>query len=137
MPAKNNGYIDSPVVSREHATLTAKTTRGTPHVYITDMQSMHGTHVNGAPLVPHVPRLLLNGDKLQFGVEVNRNDSKICFHVLIDLVTDDHQATSLLSNTPSPLSSVTTNRSHEASLFPRPTLRRRNLTSIKHAVAAK
>ncbi|KAF3035349.1 hypothetical protein E8E12_007245 [Didymella heteroderae] len=75
LPAKNNVYIDSPVVSREHAILTANATSGTPQVYITDTKSMHGTYVNGTPLVPHAPRHLLNGDKLQFGVNVNRNES--------------------------------------------------------------
>lgn len=75
LPAKNNVYIDSPVVSREHAILTANTTTGTPQVYITDTKSMHGTLVNGIPLVPHTPKQLFNGDTLQFGVNVNRNES--------------------------------------------------------------
>ncbi|KAF1931236.1 uncharacterized protein M421DRAFT_417889 [Didymella exigua CBS 183.55] len=75
LPAKNNVYIDSPVVSREHAILTANVISGTPQVYITDAKSMHGTHVNGTPLVPHTPKRLFNGDRLQFGVNVNRNES--------------------------------------------------------------
>ena len=76
LPAKHNVYIDSPVVSREHALLTANTTSGTPQVFITDTKSMHGTFVNGTPLVSQTPKQLSNGDKLQFGVNVNRNDSK-------------------------------------------------------------
>ncbi|KAJ4331504.1 hypothetical protein N0V95_009873 [Ascochyta clinopodiicola] len=75
LPAKHNVYIDSPVVSREHAILTANTATGAPHVYITDTKSMHGTFVNGTPLVPDTPKQLSNGDKLQFGVNVCRNDS--------------------------------------------------------------
>ncbi|KAF2623903.1 hypothetical protein BU25DRAFT_461688 [Macroventuria anomochaeta] len=75
LPAKHNVYIDSPVVSREHAILTANAATGAPQVYITDTASMHGTYVNGTPLVPHTPKQLCNGDKLQFGVNVNRNES--------------------------------------------------------------
>ncbi|KAF9697755.1 hypothetical protein EKO04_004114 [Ascochyta lentis] len=75
LPAKHNVYIDSPVVSREHAILTANATSGAPHVYITDTKSMHGTFVNGTPLVPNTPKQLSNGDRLQFGVNVSRNES--------------------------------------------------------------
>ncbi|KZM18890.1 uncharacterized protein EKO05_0010390 [Ascochyta rabiei] len=78
LPAKHNVYIDSPVVSREHAILTANTATGAPHVYVTDTKSMHGTFVNGTPLVPDTPKQLSNGDKLQFGVNVCRND---CYFV--------------------------------------------------------
>jgi hypothetical protein len=82
LPAKHNVYIDSPVVSREHAILTANTTSGTPQVFITDTNSMHGTYVNGVPLVPQTPKQLSSGDKLQFGVNVNRNDSKAHLHCM-------------------------------------------------------
>ncbi|KAJ4991573.1 fha domain protein [Stagonosporopsis vannaccii] len=75
LPARHNVYIDSPVVSREHAILTADAASGSPHVYLTDTKSMHGTYVNGTPLVPHEAKRLSNGDKLQFGVNVNRNES--------------------------------------------------------------
>ena len=81
LPAKHNVYIDSPVVSREHAVLTANASTGTPRVFITDTKSMHGTYVNGTPLVPHTPKLLSNGDKLQFGVNVNRNESELHLHI--------------------------------------------------------
>ncbi|KAH6621886.1 hypothetical protein C7974DRAFT_397295 [Boeremia exigua] len=75
LPAKHNVYIDSPVVSREHAILTANSSTGTPQVFITDTKSMHGTYVNGTPLVPNAPKQLSSGDQLQFGVNVNRNES--------------------------------------------------------------
>lgn len=80
LPAKHNVYIDSPVISREHAILTANASSGTPKVYITDTKSMHGTFVNGTPLVPNTPKQLSNGDKLQFGINVNRNESESIAH---------------------------------------------------------
>lgn len=89
LPAKHNVYIDSPVVSREHAILTADATSGTPQVYITDTKSMHGTQVNGTPLIPHIPKQLFNGDKLQFGVNVNRNESKLRRTIEMNKVTND------------------------------------------------
>ena len=75
MPAKHNAYIESPVVSRAHATLTADARSGVPQVYLTDTGSMHGTFVNGTQLTQNVPKLLSSGDKVQLGADVNRNDS--------------------------------------------------------------
>ncbi|KAH7383847.1 hypothetical protein BKA66DRAFT_549290 [Pyrenochaeta sp. MPI-SDFR-AT-0127] len=74
MPAPHNAYIDSPVISREHAILSANTTSGTPQVYISDSGSMHGTMVNGRRLLPNTPERLSPGDLLQFGIDVNRNE---------------------------------------------------------------
>src|SRR5690242_19766862 len=91
LPAKHNVYIDSPVVSREHAILTADAASGSPQVFVTDTKSMHGTYVNGHPLVPYEATRLSNGDKLQFGVNVNRNDSKLHLHLQAKL-TDNCSA---------------------------------------------
>jgi hypothetical protein len=74
MPAASNAYIDSPVISRDHAVLSANAQLGTPHVFITDAGSMHGTMVNGERLPAHKPKQLASGDKLQFGIDVNRNE---------------------------------------------------------------
>ncbi|KAH9878244.1 hypothetical protein J1614_003461 [Plenodomus biglobosus] len=74
MPAPHNAYIDSPVISREHAVLSATLSHGTPQVYITDSGSMHGTMVNGRKLLSNTPTMLATGDMLQFGVDVNRNE---------------------------------------------------------------
>ncbi|CAO2650120.1 Nn.00g014120.m01.CDS01 [Neocucurbitaria sp. VM-36] len=74
MPAPHNAYIDSPVISREHALLSANTSSGTPQVYISDKGSMHGTMVNGQALTPNTPKQLSAGDVLQFGIDVNRNE---------------------------------------------------------------
>ncbi|KAH8723411.1 hypothetical protein GQ44DRAFT_685220 [Phaeosphaeriaceae sp. PMI808] len=73
MPAVHNAYIDSPVISREHAVLSVPST-DVPHVFITDVASMHGTIVNGEKLTPHAKTQLSPGDLLQFGVDVNRNE---------------------------------------------------------------
>jgi hypothetical protein len=74
MPAASNAYIDSPVISRDHAVLSANAQLGTPQVFITDAGSMHGTIVNGERLPAHQPKQLASGDKLQFGIDVNRNE---------------------------------------------------------------
>lgn len=77
LPAKHNMYIDSPVISREHAILSANSSTGIPKVFVTDTKSMHGTYVNDAALSPFIPKQLSNGDKLRFGVNVNRNESEL------------------------------------------------------------
>lgn len=74
MPSVDNGYIDSPVISREHAQLSARGGSDPPRVFITDLGSMHGTMVNGEQLVAHAPTPLSSGDTLQFGIDVNRNE---------------------------------------------------------------
>ncbi|KAF2133869.1 hypothetical protein P153DRAFT_100313 [Dothidotthia symphoricarpi CBS 119687] len=75
MPASDNAYIDSPVVSRDHAVFSANANSGVPQVYVSDSGSMHGTMVNGVKLVPNTPEPLSTGDLLQFGADVNRNES--------------------------------------------------------------
>ncbi|KAF2683171.1 hypothetical protein K458DRAFT_419376 [Lentithecium fluviatile CBS 122367] len=76
MEAESNAYIDNPVVSRNHAVLSADHAPLTPSVYIIgDKKSMHGTTVNGTKLEPETPLKLSNGDVLQFGQDVTRNES--------------------------------------------------------------
>lgn len=70
IPAATNGYFDSPVVSREHAVITADTKEGV--VRLTDIKSLHGTSVNGTRLEAGVPFILSTGDKLRFGAHVAR-----------------------------------------------------------------
>lgn len=76
MMAADNAFIDSPVVSREHAVLSTDTATPTPSVLLTDSGSMHGTMVNGEKLEPRKPLKLSNGDVLQFGIDVTRNESR-------------------------------------------------------------
>lgn len=73
MIGSGNAYIDSPTISREHAELTA-TSPPVPCVYITDKGSMHGTMVNGNKLQPEKAHPLSNGDVLQFGANVTREN---------------------------------------------------------------
>ncbi len=74
MAAPHNAYIDSPVISRQHAVLTANANSGVPEVYITDKGSMHGTTLNNQRLSANMPTKLNDGDVLQFGTDVNRNE---------------------------------------------------------------
>ncbi|CAI6342552.1 unnamed protein product [Periconia digitata] len=72
METTGNAYIHSPVISREHAFLNLRL--DPTSVHITDSSSMHGTMVNGTKLKPLRPWKLANGDVLQFGADVTRND---------------------------------------------------------------
>ncbi|OCK81173.1 hypothetical protein K432DRAFT_404059 [Lepidopterella palustris CBS 459.81] len=72
--APSNAYIDSPVVSRDHAVISAKLACGTPTVYIRDCGSMHGTILNEDRLDKGRDLPLKNGDVLQFGFDVHRDN---------------------------------------------------------------
>ena len=90
----SNAFIDSPVVSRDHAIISANSSCGvrdpTPHilhptnlfrqiptVYIKDSGSMHGTLVNKARLEKNKDHQLKNGDILQFGTDVHRDNGEL------------------------------------------------------------
>ncbi|KAI9673702.1 MAG: hypothetical protein M1817_002340 [Caeruleum heppii] len=67
----DNACFDSPVMSRDHATISAsKDTRDT--LKIEDCGSMHGTFVNNRRLAKHAPHTLEDGDTLTFGTVVTR-----------------------------------------------------------------
>lgn len=72
MPAANNAYIESRVISRKHAVFTMNANR---RVYITDKKSMHGTFLNDEKLENEVPALLTPGDELRFGVDIKLGES--------------------------------------------------------------
>jgi hypothetical protein len=97
MPSATNAYIDSPVISREHAVLSANTDSGAPSVFITDAGSMHGTMVNGERLTAEIPRKLSSGDKLQFGIDVNRNDGMYLQPVSLPFIPSQSTDHDLLS----------------------------------------
>ncbi|KAF2020284.1 hypothetical protein BU24DRAFT_490066 [Aaosphaeria arxii CBS 175.79] len=76
MPAADNAYIDSPVISRDHARLSVSAPFypfDTPGVYIADNGSMHGTYLNGSRLPRHELQRLHDGDVLRFGDNVVRD----------------------------------------------------------------
>lgn len=56
-----------PAISRRHACLTC---HGPGQWTVTDMQSRHGTFVNGEPLSPGVSRVLRSGDILRLADQV-------------------------------------------------------------------
>ncbi|KAF2110808.1 hypothetical protein BDV96DRAFT_582923 [Lophiotrema nucula] len=70
LPAVDNGFIDSPVISREHAVLSAASDA---IITVIDKRSMHGTLVNDRRLGPEEAYELRNGDLVQFGVNVIRD----------------------------------------------------------------
>ncbi|ODA83662.1 hypothetical protein RJ55_02177 [Drechmeria coniospora] len=69
--AEDNAWIDSAVMSRNHAELAFDA--DVKGVFITDIGSLHGTFRNGKPLVPKQRQRLDHGDLLQFGVTVDRS----------------------------------------------------------------
>lgn len=71
IPAIDNGYFDSPVMSREHAEIEADIPKQV--VRIRDAGSMHGTLLNGKTLETGVSRPLVSNDKVTFGSSVYRN----------------------------------------------------------------
>lgn len=70
-PALDNGYFDSPVMSREHAEIEADIPGQV--VRIRDAGSMHGTLLNGETLDTEAARPLAAGDEVTFGSPVYRN----------------------------------------------------------------
>ncbi|KAG6359424.1 hypothetical protein INS49_012945 [Diaporthe citri] len=70
-PTLDNGYFDSPVMSREHAEIEADIPRQV--VRIRDAGSMHGTYLNDEQLDTEVARPLVVGDEVTFGSSVYRN----------------------------------------------------------------
>lgn len=96
-PAKDNGWFDSRVMSRDHAELGfnmdnevssyyppfrcfprrmgyAEPRYSQKMIYIRDFGSTHGTWLNNVKLVTDEATPLLNGDILRFGIDVDRGD---------------------------------------------------------------
>ncbi|KAF2234342.1 hypothetical protein EV356DRAFT_158239 [Viridothelium virens] len=71
---RNNAYFNCPVVSRTHAELFVKLENGRPSLYISDLNSMHGTYVNGVKLDKNCHSKLSDGDVLRIGSEVQRDE---------------------------------------------------------------
>jgi hypothetical protein len=76
----DNVYINSPVISRKHASFTTSLTQGIhPNVFITDHNSMHGTKVNNTLVVKDKAHKLHDGDTLQFGMDVVRDQGMTAY----------------------------------------------------------
>ncbi|CZS98405.1 hypothetical protein WAI453_005832 [Rhynchosporium graminicola] len=70
LEAPNNTWFDSPVMSRNHATIELNSENMT--VTIKDIGSMHGTYLNDIELPKHTPTVINDNDVLVFGAEVRR-----------------------------------------------------------------
>ncbi|KAF4464254.1 hypothetical protein FALBO_8907 [Fusarium albosuccineum] len=68
--AKNNAWFDSAVMSRTHAHLKLDVDK--QKVYIKDTKSLHGTFKNDQRLPRGIPSGLTSGDKLRFGISIDR-----------------------------------------------------------------
>ncbi|KAL1998821.1 hypothetical protein VTN02DRAFT_5519 [Thermoascus thermophilus] len=70
VPARDNAWFDSRVMSRQHAKLWASPRAET--IYIRDSGSMHGTYVNDRKIPVGQDTAIRSGDVLTFGSEVTR-----------------------------------------------------------------
>lgn len=72
--AKNNGWFDSAVMSRDHAQIQFDSNN--QQVYIKDIGSLHGTFKNDVAIERNAKSSLDSGDVLQFGVAIDRGKDK-------------------------------------------------------------
>ena len=81
IPAANNGYFDSKVLSRQHAEMWAERNG---KIWIRDVKSSNGTFVNGVRLSPEgkdsEPHELREGDTLELGIDIVSEDQKSIVH---------------------------------------------------------
>ncbi|RFU77589.1 hypothetical protein TARUN_4671 [Trichoderma arundinaceum] len=73
--AENNGWIDSAVISRDHAKLIFDPRA--QRVFIKDVGSLHGTFYNNNRLKKHQAQALKDGDHIQLGIPIDRG-SETC-----------------------------------------------------------
>ncbi|KAG6012030.1 hypothetical protein E4U43_007978 [Claviceps pusilla] len=66
----NNGWFDSPVMSRHHARLLFSPKNDS--ISIMDVGSLHGTFVNNSRIAMYEKRKLASGDILRFGTSVQK-----------------------------------------------------------------
>ncbi|KAJ5235227.1 uncharacterized protein N7469_004395 [Penicillium citrinum] len=72
MPAINNGWFESRVMSREHAELSIS--QDQEAIYVRDVCSAHGTWLDGRKLITEEKALLVDGNTLRFGVDIDHGD---------------------------------------------------------------
>ncbi|KAK2799203.1 hypothetical protein FQN51_007033 [Onygenales sp. PD_10] len=70
IPARDNAWFDSRVMSRNHAIIRVSPQK--QEATIMDTDSMHGTCLNGTKLVANNKTILMNRDVLTFGAKVTR-----------------------------------------------------------------
>ena len=74
----NNGWIESPIMSRDHALLMMGGSSPIP-LLLRDTGSTHGTFINDERLVPNRDNVLKTMDKLSFGVPVTSGRGKLAY----------------------------------------------------------
>ncbi|KAM5352253.1 hypothetical protein ACJ41O_004976 [Fusarium nematophilum] len=72
--SKNNAWFDSAVMSRKHAHFNLDVDK--QKVYIKDTGSLHGTFKNGERLGRNIPFILTTGDRLRFGISIDRGKER-------------------------------------------------------------
>ena len=81
IPAANNGFFDSKVLSRQHAEIWADRNG---KIWIRDVKSSNGTFVNGQRLSQENkesdPHELREGDTLELGIDIVSEDQKSIVH---------------------------------------------------------
>ncbi|KKO97142.1 hypothetical protein THAR02_10753 [Trichoderma harzianum] len=77
-----NGWIDSAVMSRTHASLYFDQQHKA--VFLSDVGSLHGTFYNDTRLKPHQIQAIKDGDLIRFGIPVDRG-SDICAPCIMEV----------------------------------------------------
>ncbi|KAF2163728.1 hypothetical protein M409DRAFT_57222 [Zasmidium cellare ATCC 36951] len=99
-PADDNALFDCPVVSRQHAELRVSSYQPrSEQVTITDLDSLHGTTVNGRRIEAQRSFTLKSGDVIKLGERVTRGDDthdgiSVTFRRLDDISTNHYQVPS-------------------------------------------
>ncbi|KAM0333423.1 hypothetical protein ACHAQA_002084 [Verticillium albo-atrum] len=94
--ALDNGWLDSPVISRNHAEIFLDHHQEKA-VYIRDRHSRHGTFLNKARVYPGTPVRLRSGDFVRFGIDIQRDHGLFpppAASIDIEFVTRADRATS-------------------------------------------
>ncbi|KAA8916471.1 hypothetical protein TRICI_001334 [Trichomonascus ciferrii] len=109
IPAPDNGFFDSRVLSRQHAEVWADRTTG--KVWIKDAKSSNGTYINSQRLssdnTESKPHELRKNDILELGIDISNDDGSSLVHRKISAKVERISIMSLQSdNVPANTSSV-------------------------------
>jgi len=88
LPQKHNAIFEAPVVSRSHASFFMDETDN--HIYIKDMDSSHGTYVNGQAIKG--PVALHLGDSIVFGSDIRHRDHGLARSHVVQVSSLDYSS---------------------------------------------
>lgn len=112
IPAPDNGYFDSRVLSRQHAEVWAD--RATGKVWIKDAKSSNGTYINSQRLssdnTESKPHELRKNDILELGIDISNDDGSSLVHRKISAKVERISIMSLQSDALPAANSSATNR---------------------------